>query len=463
VYIFWSTGHETLLYSGDEDAALSEYQKALRFSNKRLEQLPRQPSNVHVREHHVVEFLTKRAWDIDPIRTRKMDQYHNAMLQQNTWGKEKFPGTIVTVRRSSRLSSDDEKTSIVPIGHYTQLQPLVWHLGVASSYRTLVVIGDDQMEEAEQNHSHILKAICSEIVDAARTRHGIAVVDRARKSIVTQLLGSVLLTYPPLPYIGVASAQEVDISELELAHAIILLVPRMQRTDEATWLAKTASVVAGTRPSLALLVHGNEGTWADVFAQLGEHRRVVALEGTGGIADLLSSAARGEQVDDERAARCVASGLIRTVPVDAFDEIKQHLDALMSLFPPGMDKIGIPQYGDLEAEFVEVSGKTIKIHVPRLQPIMVKEDWFTIEKWFVKEGDIVHPGDILLSIECAPGFFEIPTPEAVKGPSHVSHILVPAGGSTHLGDLILVLEQDEEHQGKEDVEGPSKWLRGWHR
>src|SRR5450755_58475 len=444
VYIFWSTGHETLFYSGDEVTALKEYRKALTFSNKRLELLPREPSRVHIREHHAVEFLAKRTWDIDPIRTREMLQNQKAWEEART---TKFRGKISTVRRSS----GHDEASIVPIRYYAQLLPLAWHLHIASNYRTLVTIGDDPIEEAEQNRSY-LKAINSKIADAVRTYHGVAVVDRGRKSMVNQLLGTAL-TYQRSPYVGVAcaktvsslndaGAQEVNISELELAHTVFLLVPGMQRTDEATWLAKTASSIAGTHPSVALLIHGNEDAWADVFAQLREHRRVVALEGTGGVADLLSSAARGEQVNDERAAKCVASGLIRTFPISALDEFDRLLKALVFPFPSGSDNIGMPDYEDLEQKYVEVSGTTIRIHVPRFRPTLGKEDWFSVEKWFVKEGDIIQPGDVLVSIECAPGFFHVSTPpQAVKGPCRVSRILVPAGVSTHLGELIVVLEQ----------------------
>jgi hypothetical protein len=455
VYIFWSTGHETLLYSGDETTALKKYRKALTFSNKRLEQLPRETSKVRIREHHIVEFFASRTWDIDPIRTREKLQNPKAWEEARTTN---FTGKISTVSRSSGYG----EASIVTIRYYAQLLPLIWHLHIASNYRTLVIIGDDPIDEAEQNSSYI-KAISSKIADAVRTYHGVAVVDRGRKSIVNQLLGAAL-NYQGLPYVGVACArtvsspndegiQEANINDLELAHTVFLLVPGTQRTNEAIWLAKTASVMAGTRPSVALLIHGNEDAWADVFAQLREHRRVVALEGTGGVADLLASAVRGEQVNDERAAKCVASGLIRTLPIDAFDEIERLLKTLVFPFPSGLNNIGIPEYEDLEQEFVEVSGTTIKIYVPRLRPILGKEDWFTIEKWFVKEDDIIKPGDVLVSIECAPGFFEISTPpQAVEGPCRISRILVPAGGSTHLGELILVLEQNITNTSQEPTQ-----------
>jgi pyruvate/2-oxoglutarate dehydrogenase complex dihydrolipoamide acyltransferase (E2) component len=82
----------------------------------------------------------------------------------------------------------------------------------------------------------------------------------------------------------------------------------------------------------------------------------------------------------------------------------------------------------------------IEIRVPKLYPTLGEKDWFSIEKWYINEGDIIQPGDLITSIECAPGFFNVPTPPSVQGPHRVVKIHVLAGSSTHLGALILTLE-----------------------
>jgi hypothetical protein len=93
-------------------------------------------------------------------------------------------------------------------------------------------------------------------------------------------------------------------------------------------------------------------------------------------------------------------------------------------------------------EALKVSGTTIEIHVPKFYPTLGKEDWFTIERCYVSEGDIVQADDPLVSIDCAIGLFDIPVPPQADKPYRVEPICVPAGSSTHLGELILVLEQN---------------------
>jgi len=87
-----------------------------------------------------------------------------------------------------------------------------------------------------------------------------------------------------------------------------------------------------------------------------------------------------------------------------------------------------------------VSQTMIEVHVPKLYPTLSEKDWFTIEKWHIAEGDIVQPSQLIVSIECAPGFYNIPAPPAVTQPHRVTRIHVQAGEPTHLGELILTLE-----------------------
>ncbi len=75
--------------------------------------------------------------------------------------------------------------------------------------------------------------------------------------------------------------------------------------------------------------------------------------------------------------------------------------------------------------------------MPKFYPTLGEKDWFTIEKWYVAEGDLIQPGNLLACIECAIGFFTIPTP--AKKLCRVERILVPAGSPAHLGELIVVL------------------------
>jgi multidrug efflux pump subunit AcrA (membrane-fusion protein) len=87
-----------------------------------------------------------------------------------------------------------------------------------------------------------------------------------------------------------------------------------------------------------------------------------------------------------------------------------------------------------------VKPKMIEVHVPRLVPTLSTMDMLTIEKWYVAEHDIVQLGDLLVSLEAPPGFFDIPTPPNVTGPCRVKQILVAQGEQIRLGELLIRLE-----------------------
>lgn len=339
VTIFWSTGHEMQWFYGDSFTALQEYQRALTLPSMQVDRLAKRPSTRQVREHHVVELVLNSYWRIDPIRCE--EARHDTMAWTSLdERKAAFDGQLTTIT----MPSLSRRTAhVVEVERPEQLLPAVANLPFYSYHKTIVVIGDDPTDLAEQGRLH-LQSVCAAIIEAAAGHYDVAIVDRGHRSMVSQLLGD-RVSWQRVLLIGVACAETIALpdayrretpegkSELEPSHAAFFLVPGTQRADEAAWLAKVASAFAGIDPSIALLIHGGEEAWQDVFAQLDEYRRVFALEGTGGIADLLSAAVRGEHVDDRRAVQCVASGLIRTIPLDAVDEVKELLSAVTSERP----------------------------------------------------------------------------------------------------------------------------------
>jgi len=63
-----------------------------------------------------------------------------------------------------------------------------------------------------------------------------------------------------------------------------------------------------------------------------------------------------------------------------------------------------------------------------------------VEKWYVEENDVVRPGDLLVSLETPPGFFDIPTPPSITVPHYVTQILVAEGDQARLGDPLIMLK-----------------------
>ncbi len=83
----------------------------------------------------------------------------------------------------------------------------------------------------------------------------------------------------------------------------------------------------------------------------------------------------------------------------------------------------------------------VDVHVPKpLYPTVSERDWFKIKRWYVQEGDILQPGDLMVEIQCPPGLYDVPTPPQVTSPHRVAKIHLPAGSPTHLGELMISLE-----------------------
>jgi hypothetical protein len=102
---------------------------------------------------------------------------------------------------------------------------------------------------------------------------------------------------------------------LDAHHPHFVLVPGAAFGDEAPWIARVATELAGGWPSVTVLVNGGEIAYTDMACSLHAGRPVLALAGSGRTADQLASAARGGPAD-ERAVRLAASGLVEVVDAD---------------------------------------------------------------------------------------------------------------------------------------------------
>jgi SLOG in TRPM, prokaryote len=102
---------------------------------------------------------------------------------------------------------------------------------------------------------------------------------------------------------------------LDAHHPHFVLVPGAAWGDEAPWIARVATVLAGGWPSLTVLVNGGEISYTDVACSLRVGRPVLAVAGSGRAADQLASAARGGPADED-AVRLAASGLVKVVDAD---------------------------------------------------------------------------------------------------------------------------------------------------
>jgi SLOG in TRPM, prokaryote/Protein of unknown function (DUF4231) len=212
-------------------------------------------------------------------------------------------------------------------------------LGIRDDTPVLVVAGTTGDIEPGLS-ARILPAL-KEAVSLA-VEHNIVVVTGGTDAGVFHLLGLALSSgsaRPPL-VVGVVPDSRVpswgDTPGPGQAAAdpqldVLVRVPGAAWGDEIPWLSALVSDIAGDAPSALLLVGGGEVSRADVAEHLAHGRPVVALNGTGRLADALDldrAVAAGSGGDGAAPAdlpALLATGDVRKVPVDDVRAVRRQL------------------------------------------------------------------------------------------------------------------------------------------
>jgi hypothetical protein len=181
-------------------------------------------------------------------------------------------------------------------------------LGLDSPRPVVVVVGGAAGLDADDPD---LQALGDAIARAAE-RGGAVIVDGGTDSGVMRLVGRAAGSRMPLVGVVVRALAALPDQPLEPHHTHFILVPGSSWGEEAPWIARVATAVAGSSPSVTVLVNGGEIAWTDVAESVAAGRSVLAVAGTGRTADALV-AALADGPRDDRAARLVATGLVLAV------------------------------------------------------------------------------------------------------------------------------------------------------
>jgi SLOG in TRPM, prokaryote len=228
--------------------------------------------------------------------------------------------TILTVR-----FGNGQAATAARVAGPGELTGALEQLGLEGSYPTLVLVGGaGRMDPADLER---LRPVFEEALVPAAQAANAVVVDGGTDAGVMRLLGQAHARHgATFPLVGVAAAATValddngssrpDAAPLEPNHSCFLLVPGQDWGDESPWLARVATALAGTNPSVTVVVNGGPIVLSDVAHSVAAKRPVLLVAGSGRSADLLVDALQGREVD-EQAARLAASGLLREVgPAD---------------------------------------------------------------------------------------------------------------------------------------------------
>jgi hypothetical protein len=87
--------------------------------------------------------------------------------------------------------------------------------------------------------------------------------------------------------------------DLEPNHTNFFLIPGDKWGSESPWLAEFASRISGDHPSLTVLINGGQVALTDLKENLATDRPVVALSGSGRLADTIAAAMVGTQAETD--------------------------------------------------------------------------------------------------------------------------------------------------------------------
>jgi hypothetical protein len=204
--------------------------------------------------------------------------------------------------------TDDLEAGLAAIG-LTDPRPVVVLVGGAGG------LGADDLER--------LRPVIADGLVPVLEEYGAAAIDGGTDAGVMRLLGQERTRRQArFPLVGVVAHGTVrwpgerprdNAAELEPNHTRFLVVPGMEWGDEAAWISRAASTLAGSAPSVTVLVNGGQIAYDDVARSIESGRPVLVVEGSGRTADEFAAALRGDPADD-RAVCLIESDLVSAVP-----------------------------------------------------------------------------------------------------------------------------------------------------
>ena len=193
----------------------------------------------------------------------------------------------------------------------------------------------------EPHESAVTAQLFAEALVPVLDKTGACLIDGGTASGIMALAGQARQDAAAIgPHVGVVAAETVnwpglparsDAADLDSQHTHIVVVPGSTWGDEAPWLAKIATALAGSAPSVTVLANGGPIAYDDIHYSLAAGRPVLVLADTGRTAADIAAARAGSQ-RDARAMEVAASNLVDIVGSDPAELIAK----LTELLRPGL-------------------------------------------------------------------------------------------------------------------------------
>lgn len=232
----------------------------------------------------------------------------------------------------------DSSAPHVRVSREDEIQATLDDAGVGRGRVVVVLVGGASgMDEKDLD---MLTVVLREAILPTLERYDAVVVDGGTDAGVMRLIGQArAATAGQFPLVGVAAEGTVvvpgggptsaDAAALEPNHTLFLLVPGTEWGDEAPWITQVAGVIAGSQPSVTLLVNGGQIAYTDVAGSLDSGRPVVVLAGSGRTADAIAKARAGRG-GDPRAVEIAASPLTIIADIREAGAVAAAIDAALA-------------------------------------------------------------------------------------------------------------------------------------
>ena len=226
--------------------------------------------------------------------------------------------------------------AIANVQSLDQIETTIAALKIKPDRPVLVLIGGASKLSAFDYQ--LIEQVFEAVLAPIAQRHQAAVIDGGTDTGVMRLMGHARHRIGgTFPLIGVApidlailpnqSATSESAAPLEPHHSHFLLVPGSDWGDEAHWLAATATKIANTAPSVAILINGGEVTWKDALQNVTESRPLIVIDSSGRTANQLAAGLRGEPTDD-RAIPLVQSGLVQSIDMSDLAQLGTAIEVI---------------------------------------------------------------------------------------------------------------------------------------
>lgn len=217
--------------------------------------------------------------------------------------------------------SNGQPAQVVHICQKEDIPAALRTLGLQSRPTLVLIGGASRIDPSDFKR---IQCLFVEVLAPLAEELGAIVVDGGTNAGVMQLIGQARSTLSAtFPLLGVSPIQLVHFAEasscaveisastvcLEPHHTHFILVPGSAWGDESSWLAWIASSLAGSHPSIAVLVNGGRVSLLDVQWNIAESRPIAIVAGSGRLADEIAAAIGHPQTATREAiASVVQSG-----------------------------------------------------------------------------------------------------------------------------------------------------------